>query len=249
MQAKEERLMRFLMISLAILLTLAAFDPTQTMAKDPGGGQGRGLGPAHPGGGQQSARQPSVVQPAIALHHEAGPNPGRTLDAGTNAHQSAGAQVHPQFSVGAGAAASPDSWRYRSDNGRWWYWTPQNRWMWYGDDGRWVDYASVDAVNTYVVERPVVASPLPDANFSGGPITITNPATNNVTITYTLDGTAYTIQPGYSQNLREDRAWVIQFSRGANLEQAQYGLHSGMYSFTSTDHGWDLYRSELPTSR
>ena len=84
------------------------------------------------------------------------------------------------------------------------------------------------------------------AGFSGGPITITNPATSKVTLSYTLDGTAYTIPPGYRQNLREDRAWVVQFSRGTNLGQARYSLQSGRYSFTSTDHGWELYRNELP---
>ena len=59
--------------------------------------------------------------------------------------------------------------------------------------------------------RPVDAA----AKSSGGSITITNPATNFATLSYTLDGRAYTIPPGYRQELREDRAWVIQFSRGA----------------------------------
>jgi hypothetical protein len=121
--------------------------------------------------------------------------------------------------------------------------------MWYGDDGQWMDYradAYSDAANAYVVARPILANSLPEANFSGGPIKITNPAANNVTLSYTLDGTAYTIPPGYSQDLREDRAWVIQFSRGANLNPVQYGLQSGLYSFTSTNQGWELYRSELP---
>ena len=121
--------------------------------------------------------------------------------------------------------------------------------MWYGDDGQWMDYradAYSDAANAYVVARPILANQLPEANLSGGPIKITNPATNNVTLSYTLDGTAFTIPPGYSQDLREDRAWVIEFSRGANLNPVQYGLQSGLYSFTSTNQGWELHRSELP---
>jgi hypothetical protein len=84
------------------------------------------------------------------------------------------------------------------------------------------------------------------AKFSGGPITITNPAASKVTFSYTLDGNAYAIPPGYSQELREDRVWVIQFSRGTNLGQARYSLLPGMYSFTNTDHGWELYGSTLP---
>ena len=107
--------------------------------------------------------------------------------------------------------------------------------MWYGDDGRWLNYG-----NAYVVQRPILE------NFSGGPIKIVNPAKNGVTLNYTLDGNAFTIPPGYSQDLREDRAWVIQFSRGENLDQARYGLQSGVYTFARTDHGWELYRSEFP---
>ncbi|MGA2068526.1 MAG: hypothetical protein ABSG86_26375 [Thermoguttaceae bacterium] len=232
--------MRFLTTSFAIVLALVAFGPTRTVAKEPGGG--------HPGGGQPSVGQHGTA--TTVIHQQAGPNLAGTRDAGTGVHQNAAAEVHPQFSLGAaaGAAATADSWRYRSDNGRWWYWTPQNRWMWYGDNGQWVDY-SADAyppARAYVVRRPILPDPLPAASFSGGPITISNPATNKATLNYTLDGTAYTIQPGYTQDLREDRAWAIQFSRGANLGQAQYGLQSGLYSFTSTDHGWELYRSDLP---
>jgi hypothetical protein len=121
--------------------------------------------------------------------------------------------------------------------------------MWYGDDGQWVDYSAgayPAAANAYAVERPILDDSQPAANFSGGPITITNPATNNVTLSYMLDGIAYTIAPGYTQDFSEDRAWVIQFSRGENSEQVQYGLQSGLYTFTSTDQGWELYRSELP---
>lgn len=234
--------MRFFMNSFAILLALVAFGPTRTMAKDSNKG--------HSNGGQQSGAQPSVQQHGTGNtgpHHEAGPNPGRAGDSGNSSHRSAGEHFNPQFSGGIGHSQTADNWRYRSDHGRWWYWTPQNRWMWYGDDGRWTYYS--DDANAYVVARPVLASPLPEANFSGGPITITNPATNNVTLSYTLDGNAYTIAPGYSQELREDRAWEIQFSRGENMDQARYGLQSGLYSFTSTDHGWELYRSELPSSR
>jgi hypothetical protein len=242
------------MTSFAILLALVAFGPSQTMAKGPGGGGGQGGGRS--GGGQQNAGQQSMGQQNAGQHaagnvgaqREESPNVARTMDAGNSGRQGAGAQVNRQFSAGAGAASNPDSWRYRSDNGRWWYWTPQNRWMWYGDDGQWV-YYNADAnstANQYTVQRPILADPAPEATFSGGPIAITNPATNKATLSYTLDGAAYTIPPGYSQDLREDRAWVIQFSRGANLDQARYGLQSGLYSFTSTDHGWELYHSTLP---
>ena len=235
--------MRFLTTSVAILLALVAFGPTRTVAKEPGGGSGGG----HPGGGQPSVGQHGSG--TTVTQQQANANLAGSRDAGTGAQRSAGDGVNPQFSARAGAAATADNWRYRSDNGRWWYWTPQNRWMLYGDDGQWVDYGAdtySDTANAYAVQHPVLDNPLPAANFSGGPITIFNPPTNTVTLSYTLDGTAYTIPPGYIQELVEDRAWAIQFSRGANLSQAQYGLQSGLYSFKSTDHGWELYRSDLP---
>ena len=87
--------------------------------------------------------------------------------------------------------------------------------------------------------------PLPAASFSGGPIKITNPAANRMTLSYTLDGNAYTISPGYSQEFREVGPEQRSSSgRGARTwNKPQYGLRSGLYSFTSTDHGWELYRS------
>ena len=82
--------------------------------------------------------------------------------------------------------------------------------------------------------------------FSGGPISIINPATNTTTLTYSLGGDAFTIPPGYRQNFHEDRAWAIRFSPGANRDEVQYRLHSGLYTFTDTNHGWELYHSKLP---
>jgi hypothetical protein len=148
-------------------------------------------------------------------------------------HKAFDAHNRPEFSGGNGEGR--DSWRYRWDNGRWWFWGADNRWMWYGDEGRWLNYG-----NAYVVQRPILEG------FSGGPIKIVNPANNGVTLNYTLDGNAFTIPPGYSQELREDRAWVIEFNRGANSDQTRYGLQSGVYTFSRTDHALELYRSEFP---
>jgi hypothetical protein len=90
---------------------------------------------------------------------------------------------------------------------------------------------------TYTVERPIVENPLPAA----GPIKITNPAANKVTLNYMLNGNLYTIPPGYSQDLPSDRGWVVEFNRGVNFGQARYGLEPGLYKFSSTDRGWELF--------
>ena len=82
--------------------------------------------------------------------------------------------------------------------------------------------------------------------FSGGPISIINPATNTATLSYSLGGDAFTIPPGYRQNFHEDRVWAIRFSPGASRDEVQYRLHTGLYTFTSTNHGWELYHSKSP---
>ena len=246
--------MRRCITSFAILLALIAFSPTQTMAKGPGGGsQGGGQSRNHSGGSFSAGSQSSGIHVGggqqrgdlrFGVGGGSGINLGVRSNTGSSGNQGFGNQgmkphqvfdPHSRPEVSGGRGEGHNSGRYRWDNGRWWFRGPDNRWMWYGDDGRWQYYG-----NAYVVQRPIVE------NFSGGPIKIVNPPTNGVTLNYVLNGHAFTIPPGYSQNLREDRAWVIQFSRGTTLDQARYGLQSGVYTFTRTDHGWELYRREFP---
>jgi hypothetical protein len=99
--------------------------------------------------------------------------------------------------------------------------------------------------NGYYVQRPIVDNLLPAANFSGDPIRIVNPSDTRVALSYVLNGAVYTIRPGESQNLREDRAWVIEFGRGGSFGQARYGLLPGVYTFALTGRGWELYRQPL----
>ncbi len=244
-------------MSFAILLAMIALSPIQSIAEESGGGGGNhggGGGSTHGGGGGNHAAAVHGNGGAQGGNHQAGAvgqagaaggsasnpalrsNPGNVAGQAAMSHHGYDAQHRPEFSGHGGEGR--DDCRYRWDNGRWLFWGADNRWMWYGDNGQWQDYG-----NAYVVQRPIVE------NYSGSPIKITNPATNSATLGYTLDGNAYSIAPGLSQEFSADRAWVVQFSRGTNLDQARYGLQSGLYSFTSTDHGWELYRSELPVSR
>ncbi|MGD0900591.1 MAG: hypothetical protein ABR915_22385 [Thermoguttaceae bacterium] len=219
----------------ATLLALIAFGPAQTMAKEPGGsGGGNANHPTgvHPGSGNQGGdHHPGVGSPA-GVNLGAQPNTGGAGGLEKRSQQSFDANHRPDFS---GGPEGRDSWRYRWDNGRWLFWGPDNRWMWYGDDGRWLNYGT-----PYVVQRPILQ------NFSGGPIKIVNPAKTGASLSYLLNDSTFTIPPGSSQDFQEDRSWVIQFSRGANLDQARYGLQSGLYTFARTEHGWELYRTEFP---
>jgi hypothetical protein len=237
------------MTSFAILLALIAFSPTPTMAEGGRGGGGRGggggnqSGGSQMSGGSQGGSQMSGRGQGGDRHEGVGGDAGTNRGVRSNTGGSGGQGMTPNQGIDARSRSESagdgsqgrDSWRYRQDNGRWWYWGPDNRWMWYGDDGQWQYYG-----NERVVQRPILES------FSGGPIKIVNPAKSGVTMKYMLDGNAFTIPPGYSQEFQEDRAWVIEFSQGANMDQMRYSLRSGVYKFASTDHGWDLYRSEVP---
>jgi hypothetical protein len=214
-----------------------------------GAGSGTAVNPGvHPNTGGAGVGQPAAGAPAPSIHPNAGgdgvrqhavgapapsirPNTGAAVGLAKGPHQTFDAQHRPDFS---GGPEGRDSWRYRWNDGRWLFWGSDNRWMWYGDDGRWVTYGTL-----YVVQRPIVGS------FSGGPIKIVNPAESGVTLSYSLDGSDFTMAPGSSQEFQEDRAWAIQFSRGEGLDQARYGLQSGVYTFARTDRGVELYRSEF----
>ena len=102
----------------------------------------------------------------------------------------------------------------------------------YWRNGLWYSGPDYYYTQPYVAARPV---------FSGEPIKITNPLTSRTALSYTLNGTVYTIQPGYSQEFVEDRDWVIDFSRGPSLGEARYGLHGGNYMFRATGNGWELF--------
>jgi hypothetical protein len=93
----------------------------------------------------------------------------------------------------------------------------------------------------HYAQRPIYENP----PLSGLPIKIVNPASNSVTLNYTLNGVVYTIPSGYSQKLIEDRTWVVEFSRGADFGLARYGLEPGVYVFGYSDHGWELYRKPV----
>ena len=110
---------------------------------------------------------------------------------------------------------------------------------------------------TYVIDgpRPVVVESRPSnllpsnalPRFTPSPpstaanIKLSCPKTAPGPLSYTLNGHAYTINPGYSQTFPNDRAWTIEFKRGGDdSEVASYALNSGLYSFVAGPSGWDL---------
>jgi hypothetical protein len=96
-----------------------------------------------------------------------------------------------------------------------------------------------------VVRPPVVVRPVVVANppvCVPASIRIVNPATTGATLTYTLNGQQFGLQPGSMEEV--GAASVIQFDRGNGLGVVRYTLDCGTYIFTAgSNGGWDLVRT------
>lgn len=73
-----------------------------------------------------------------------------------------------------------------------------------------------------------------------GPVVISNPKDSGGDVRYTLNGTEFTIKPGYQQKFEDDRAWVVAFGSGGSKGDVKYTLVSGVYKFVPAESGWDL---------
>lgn len=115
--------------------------------------------------------------------------------------------------------------------------------------GHHVDTYGNHTGNVGLFEGNVVGNALPYTSYYGAgqapagyaqPIRITNPSTATAPINYSLNGFQYTIRPGESQTLINDRLWTIQFDRGGEFGQTRYSLSPGQFEFTPTATGWDF---------
>jgi hypothetical protein len=71
-------------------------------------------------------------------------------------------------------------------------------------------------------------------------VLLLNPDSTESAITYTISGHNYTMQPGHTQSLPADRAWVIEFDRGGSWGKQRYTLSNGSYNFLPSEKGWEL---------
>jgi len=89
--------------------------------------------------------------------------------------------------------------------------------------------------------RTVTAAPNPQREGAGLPIKIVSPDDARVTMNYSLNEYDYSIAPGHSQMLFNDRDWIITFDRGDDFGTARYSLSPGTYQFALTKKGWEIY--------
>ena len=79
------------------------------------------------------------------------------------------------------------------------------------------------------------ARPIPE------PIRIINPVQSGTILNFTLNGFRISLVPGQSQELNDDRRWVIEFGRGGRFGLARYTLRPAGYYFASTAGGFELF--------
>jgi hypothetical protein len=70
-----------------------------------------------------------------------------------------------------------------------------------------------------------------------------NPAGNNATLSFSVNGQQFMLQPGFKQDLMGGAGTVVTFDRGGGLGTASYTLSGGTYTFTATPNGWELFRT------
>jgi hypothetical protein len=118
------------------------------------------------------------------------------------------------------------------------YSPPVNRGYYYEDD----DYV----VPTYVPQPAVRPNP-----YAGPGVTVRNPAGTKVNLSYLLDDSQeQEISAGETQKLTAKGSYIVSFDRGGSHGTARYTITEGLYEFTMTDHGWELYRQkEVPPEK
>ena len=85
------------------------------------------------------------------------------------------------------------------------------------------------------------------AEPSASQVLILNPAENQSTLAYSINGQSYTLKAGDSHRLDAMPDMTIEFDRGLSGDPARYPLTAGTYTFKSTDKGWDLV-SDSPSA-
>ena len=82
----------------------------------------------------------------------------------------------------------------------------------------------------------------------GGTIKIVNPSDSGGAVSYTLNGTPYSIKPGHAQTIQNDRLWTVAFGSGGAAGNVRYSLQPATYKFKVTDGGWNLFKSQDQTT-
>jgi hypothetical protein len=91
----------------------------------------------------------------------------------------------------------------------------------------------------------------PAPPYSGPGVTVRNPAGSKVKLAYLLDDSEdQEISAGETKKLAAKGSYTISFDRGGNYGSARYTITEGLYEFTMTARGWELYRQkDMPAEK
>jgi hypothetical protein len=73
---------------------------------------------------------------------------------------------------------------------------------------------------------------------------LVNPAETQTTLGFAVNGQAYTLEAGQSQDVQISEGAVIEFDRGSDDKTGRYTLSEGTYRFGSTPQGWELFHGD-----
>ncbi|MDB5347574.1 MAG: hypothetical protein JWP89_5951 [Schlesneria sp.] len=113
----------------------------------------------------------------------------------------------------------------------------------YGNTGTWnpgVASPNMVAVPTNNIPPNVIPGS-PIGRF--GKVLITNPRDSGGDVNYVLNGNNYSIQPGQTQSLDNDRVWTIDFASSGPRGGVRYTLSPGQFKFVVKESGWELVRA------
>ena len=77
---------------------------------------------------------------------------------------------------------------------------------------------------------------------------LVNPAETQTTLGFAVNGQAYTLEAGQSQDVQINSGAVIEFDRGSDNQTGRYTLTEGAYRFGSTPQGWELFRGDATSA-
>ena len=92
---------------------------------------------------------------------------------------------------------------------------------------------------------------VPVKPYTGPGVIVRNPAGSKVTLAYLLDDSEdQEISAGETKKLAAKGSYTISFDRGGNYGSARYTITEGLYEFTMTARGWELYRQkDMPAEK
>jgi hypothetical protein len=107
------------------------------------------------------------------------------------------------------------------------------------------DATFADVPSDPAADAPVATAP--SLGPSASQVLIVNPAENQSTLAYSINGQSFTLKAGERHRLDGMPDMTIEFDRGLSGDPAKLPLTAGTYTFKATDKGWDLV-SDSPSA-